>query len=108
MGSYVFPPSSSKTAVAPVTVVPSGLSCVARLTLSINVSGTPVAATVDVQFTSTGAAQNVSLPITFPAAVGVVYKVLLDILYSGSVMVGYIGTDDIVIPSATVGPIVWS
>ena len=103
----VFPPSVSKTAKAPITVSPAGLSCQAELFLGT--SPTNKAATSGlISFTSTGAQQLISLPVTMPAAGGVAYHVYLDVYAEGYLLLAYLATEDVIIPSGSVGPITWT
>jgi len=99
-------PGQAATGVAPITVQPSGLSCQAELFLGPDET-TKVATSGMVAFTSTGVAQSVRFPITMPAVGGVAYHVYLDVYADGVLLVSYVATEDIVIPSATVGPITW-
>ena len=95
-----FAPGAQKTAKAPVTVMPSGLSCQTELYL---VSGsTKVATSGLISFTSTGAAQNITFPITMPSTTGT-YKVYLDVFVSGMLIAGFVATEDVVI--AVAGPV---
>ncbi|MBA7699242.1 hypothetical protein ES703_107933 [subsurface metagenome] len=89
-----FSPSESRTAKAPIAVSPAGLSCSAELYL---VSDSTKVATSGVKtFTSTGAKQNISFPITMPGAEGT-YPVWLDVFVEGTLIGAYIGTEDVVI-----------
>lgn len=96
---------SSHTAVAPVTVTPSGLSCKGELWLTTN--GTTKNATSGmVPFTSTGASQSVRFPITMPSAAGE-FMVYLDV-YADSLLIGsYIATENVIIPGVEIGEIIW-
>lgn len=109
----VFLPGESRTAIAPITVTPSGLSCGAELYLGPD-EATKVATSGIVGFTSTGEAQSVRLPVTMPAVVGVVagesggvYHVYLDVYSGGYLLVAYIAIEDVIIASGEVGPIIW-
>ena len=86
-----FAPGVVKTAKAPVTVIPSGLNCQAELYL-----GNKAATSGLIPFTSTGAAQSVTFPITMPSTSGA-YHVYLDIFVSGILIGAYIATEDVVI-----------
>lgn len=96
---------SAHTAVAPVTVTPSGLICKGELWLTTN--GTTKNATSGmVNFTSTGAAQSVRFALTMPAVAGE-FMVYLDI-YANSMLIGsYIATENVVCPGVEIGPITW-
>ncbi len=102
----IFGPGSPKTAKVPVTVIPAGLPCQAEIFLGPNDS-TKVVTSGPVNFTSTGAAQQVSLPVTMPTVAGS-YHVYINITSGGYLIAAYVATDDVVIPSAVVGPPVWS
>lgn len=91
-----FAPGEVKSARAPITVKPSGLSCSAELYLVSN--GAKVATSGIKLFTSTGAKQDVSLPITMPGAEGV-YPVYLDIFTNGLLIGAYKAVEDVVITS---------
>ena len=102
----VMAPGESRTASAPITVRPSGLSCQAELFLGPNDS-TKVVTSGLKAFSSTGAAQTVSFPINMPTAAGQAYHVYLDIYAEGFLLVAYMATEDVIIPSGSVGPIDW-
>lgn len=88
-----FAPDEVKTARAPVTVEPSGLSCQVELAL---MSNSVKAAMSVVPFTSTGVEQPVSLPITMPGVEGT-YPVHIDILAEDLLVGAYKATEDVVI-----------
>lgn len=102
----VMAPGVSRTAVAPITVSPSGLSCQAELFLGPN-DATKVVTSGLKAFTSTGVAQPVRLPVTMPTAGGVAYHVYLDIFVNGYRLLAYTATEDVIIPAGEVGPITW-
>ncbi|GAI59978.1 unnamed protein product [marine sediment metagenome] len=102
----VMAPGVARTAVAPIAVSPSGLSCQAELFLGPN-DTTKVATSGMKAFSSTGAAQSVRLPVTMPTAGGVAYHVYLDVYANGYQILAYQATEDVVIPSGEVGPITW-
>lgn len=102
----VMAPGVTRTAVAPITVMPSGMSCQAELFLGPN-DATKVATSGLKAFTSTGAAQSVRLPVTMPTAGGVAYHVYLDVYVNSYRILAYQATEDVVIPSGEVGPIIW-
>ncbi|KKN87082.1 hypothetical protein LCGC14_0263520 [marine sediment metagenome] len=99
-------PGVARTAVAPITVSPAGLSCQAELFLGPN-DATKVATSGRKAFISTGAAQSVRLPVTMPTAGGVAYHVYLDVFVNGMRFLVYQATEDVIIPAGTVGPITW-
>lgn len=102
----VIGPGATRTAVAPITVSPSGLSCAAELFLGPD-EATKVATSGPVVFTSTGAPQSVSFPVTMPSPGGFAYHVYLDVYADGFLIVAYIATEDVIIPYGEVGPIIW-
>ncbi|HUV56321.1 MAG TPA: hypothetical protein VMV84_03730 [Dehalococcoidales bacterium] len=102
----VMAPGVSRTAVAPITVSPSGLSCQAELFLGPN-DTTKVATSGKKSFASTGASQSVSLPVTMPTTGGVAYKVFLDVFANGYRILAYQATEDVIIPSGSVDEIIW-
>jgi len=103
----VMAPGVSRIAVAPITVSPSGLGCQAELFLGPN-DTTKVATSGLKAFTSTGAAQSISLPVTMPTAGGVAYKVFLDVFVNGYRLLAFQATEDVIVPAGEVGPIVWT
>lgn len=102
----VMAPGDPRTAVAPITVSPSGLACSAELFLGPD-EATKVATSGSVAFTSTGAPQSVSFPVTMPSPGGFAYHVFLDVYANGYLIVSYIATEDVIIPAGAVGPITW-
>ena len=102
----VMAPGVRRTAVAPITVSPSGLSCQAELFLGPN-DATKVATSGLKAFTSTGAVQSVRLPVTMPTPGGLAYHVYLDIFVNGMRLLAYQATEDVIIPAGQVGPITW-
>ena len=102
----VMAPGDTRTAVAPITVSPSGLACSAELYLGPD-EATKVATSGLIAFTSTGVAQSVSFPVTMPSPGGFAYHVYLDVYANGYLIVAYIATEDVIIPSGEVGPITW-
>jgi hypothetical protein len=106
MATQYFVAGASKTPKAPIKVEPSGMSCSAELWLSTD-AATKAATSGKVSFTSTGALQNVSLPVTLPTAGGT-YKVYLDVYYGTTVLGNYVATDSVAVIAITVGDITWS
>ncbi len=86
-----FAPGQTKTARAPITVKPAGLSCQAELYL-----GAKMATSGLKPFTSTGAEQSITFPLTMPSAAGT-YPVYLDIFVAGQLIGAYQATEDVVI-----------
>lgn len=101
-----FSPSSAHTAIAPVVVKPSGLNCEAELFLGPNET-TKVATSGLVAFTSTGASQDISLPVTMPSADGT-YHVFIDVYAEGILIAAYQAIEDVVIsPPVPLAPCVY-
>lgn len=101
----IMAPGVTRTAVAPITVTPSALSCSGELYLGPS-PATKVATSGVKAFTSTGAAQSVRFPVTMPAAGGV-YHAYLDVYVNGLLIGAFIATEDVIIATAIVGPISW-
>ena len=99
-------PGSPATATAQITVSPAGLSCSAELFLGPD-EATKVATSGARAFNSTGAPQPVNFPVTMPSPGGFAYHVFLDVYANGYLIVSYIATEDVVIPSGEVGPVTW-
>ena len=111
MDDPLFLVSVSKVANLPITILPSGLAC--RVELFLGVNDTTKAATSGlITFTSTGAQQSVPCPITMPASGGAAYHVYMDVDISDGAnwqrFAEYQATNDIIIPSGSVGPVTWS
>ncbi len=106
MDDPIFGPGIPKTAVIPITVSPSGLSSEVELFLGPN-DTTKIATSGLIPFTSTGVQQSVSLPITMPSPGGDAYHVYIDVYAEGYLLVAYVATEDVLIPSGEVGPPVW-
>ncbi len=98
-------PGSAHTAVAPITIIPSGIACSAELYLGPS-PGSKVVTSGSKSFTSTGAAQSVRFPVTMPTTGGT-YHVYLDVYAGGYLLASYVATEDVVTVTATVGPITW-
>ena len=90
-----FAPSESKTAVAPIAVMPSGLSCEAEVFLGPD-DMTKVATSGRIPFTSTGASQDVRLPVTMPVSEGT-YHVYVDVYVEGLLIAAYQAIEDVII-----------
>ncbi|MBA7614750.1 hypothetical protein ES703_22019 [subsurface metagenome] len=95
-----FAPGEAKVARAPITVRPSGLSCQAEVFLGPN-EMTKVATSGLVPFTSTGASQNVRLPLIMPSTEGS-YHAYIDVYIEGILIAAYRALEDVVIVSVPV------
>lgn len=103
----MIPPGTTKTAVAPITAKPAGMSCEAKLFLGPN-DTTEVVSSGRVGFVSTGASQPVRLTITPAAAVaGASYHVYIDVSTNGYRFLAYKATEDVVVPGGKIDPVVW-
>lgn len=90
-----FSPGSAHIYIAPITVSPSGLSCETELYLGPD-EMTKVVTSGLVAFTSTGASQDIRLPVTMPSTEGT-YHGYIDV-YAGGVLIGaYVLIEDVVI-----------
>ena len=92
-----FTPSAQKTAVAPISMSPAGLSCEAELFLGPN-DVTKVASSGLKPFLSTGSPQQVTFLVTMPATPGT-YHVYVDVRAGGQLILAYIGSENVVIAS---------
>ncbi len=106
MDDPIFAPSAAKTATAPITASPAGMACTAELFIGPNAT-TKTATSGLISFTSTGSAQNVSLPINMPASGGASYHVYIDVYAGGIKFLSYIATEDVLIPGGSIGTITW-
>ncbi len=102
----VFPPGAAKVAKVTIDIDPSGLPLEMQVWLGTSPAGPKVAASSKIAFTSTGSNQVVNCPITMPSAGGD-FNVYIDILYEGALVLGFIGTEPVIIISGTLGPITW-
>lgn len=106
MEDPVFAAGEMKTAVAPITILPSGLNCEVELFLGSD-DQTKVASSGLISFISTGSQQMVSIAIQMPSPGGALYHVYLDVSVEGTPILGAQGIEDVIIPTGSVGPIVW-
>ena len=99
-------PGSTHTATVPVIEKPSGMACTAELYLTTD--GTTKVATSGPQpFTSMGVSQNVPLEVIMPTPGGLSYMVYIDIVSGGVVIDALQGSENVIVPSVTIGPITW-
>jgi hypothetical protein len=106
MADQVFTPNVQKTATVPVTVVPAGLACTIEVFLGVTDTN-PVATSGKLAFTSTGAVQNLACPIRMPATGGT-YNTYVNVMYGTAMIVGFVGTDHVIIATGVIGPPVWT
>jgi hypothetical protein len=100
-----FGPGQAETARIPITVKPAGVTCQVELFLGPD-QNTKIATSHLISFVSTGAEQPVLAPITMPTTEAT-YHVYVD-LWSGSLSLQrYVSTQDVIIVSGVVGPIIW-
>lgn len=90
-----FAPGEAKTAIAPITISPAGLSCEVELFLGPD-ELTKLATSGRIPFTSTAVAQDISFPVTMPEVEGT-YPVFLDVFVAGQLIGAYKATEDVVI-----------
>jgi len=90
-----FGPGTAKTAITPITVNPSGLSCQAELFLGPD-EITKEATSGPVAFISTGARQDVRLPLTMPSDPDT-YHAYIDVYAEGMLIAAYQAIEDVVI-----------
>jgi len=107
MDDPILPPGAAKTATVPVTAKPAGMACEVELFLGPN-DTTKVATSGRKPFTSTGALQNVTCPVTMPTNGGSAYHVYIDVYTGGYKFIAGIATEDVVIPGGSIGPIDWA
>ena len=108
MDDPILGPGSSHGPSFPITMTPSGQPCTVELYLTKDSGATKAATTSPQAFTSTGAAQNVPMPALVMPTVSADYQVFIDAKMGGLLVKGFIGSDDVIIPGATVGPVTWS
>ncbi|MBA7666558.1 hypothetical protein ES703_74639 [subsurface metagenome] len=89
-----FNPGEERVAIATFPTKPAGLECTAELWLGSDL--TKVATSGEIPFTSTGASQSISLPITLPGVEGV-YPVHLSVFSNGLRIAEFRGDEDVVI-----------
>ncbi|MBA7628105.1 hypothetical protein ES703_35575 [subsurface metagenome] len=95
-----FAPGEVKTAIAPVTVQPSGLSCEAEVFLGPN-ELTKVATSGLIPFVSTGVSQGVRLPVPMPTVEGT-YHVYIDVYAEGLLIAAYQALEDVIVQEAAI------
>ena len=106
MEDPVFQPGVAKVAQMSISIAPAGLNCTVEAFLTAD--GTTKSVTTGaLAFTSTSAAQNVSLPITMPATGGLQYSVYIDIYVEGTLYGQYIGSEYVIIPGVSDPTITW-
>ena len=91
----------------PITMLPASQSGQAYVFLTSDSAGSTVVATgTTVPFTSTGASQNVALPITVPAG-GALYYAFVAVYENGIAIGAYPQTNTIAVGQVTVGQGTW-
>jgi hypothetical protein len=108
MDDPILGPGSSHVASFPVTMTPSGQACTVELYLTVDNGATKAATTGPQAFTSTGAPQSVPMPALVMPTASADYKVFVDPKMGGVLTNPKVGSDDVIIPGAVVGPITWS
>ncbi len=96
------------TLTVPITMLPASQSGSAYVYLSSDAGGATVVSTGGTQsFTSTGAAQNVALPITVPSGGGSYYVWV--VVYENGIGIGaFAQTNTVIVGGVTVGQGAWS
>ena len=107
MEDPILGPGSSHVAAFPVTMTPSGQPCTVELYLTKDSGATKTATTGPQAFTSTGSAQSVPMPALVMPTVSADYQVFIDAKMGGVLVKGFIGSDDVIIPGAIIGPVSW-
>lgn len=93
------------TAIGRFPVTPAGVPCTAELWLGPD-PNTKVATSGPLAFTSTGAEQAISFPVTMPVG-GYEYRVFLDI-YAGDIPLAlYEATEMVTVPGVGIPVITW-
>ncbi len=96
------------TATVPITVVPTSLAGSLTVILTTDSAGANIAYTsATVAFTSTAALQNVSVPVTVPAAGGTWY-VWVGVTLSGINLGMFAQGNTLTGQSIAIGTIIWS
>jgi len=103
----VLAPGATKTVIVPVTVKPAGMACEIEVFLGPN-STTKIVTSGRKPFTSTGASQNVTCPVTMPTEGGAAYHVFIDVYTGGFLFLAGKATEDVVIPGGSIGPVTWA
>jgi len=103
----VFAAGSTHNANMSISVSPAVMPCEAELFLSIDGGATKAATSSPIGFVSTGASQNVILPVTMPMVGGLYYTVYVDIFIEGLLFAGFEGTEGIIIPLVGTATITW-
>ena len=108
MAANIFLPGAVKSAAITLTLETAlvGLAMTADLFLSAD-GGNTKAATGGVKNFTAAATQTFNYSITMPTA-GNDYKAYFDINYQGTMIMGFVDINDIVVPSGSVTPIVWT
>ncbi len=99
-----FAPGEAKTAIAPITAKPAGMNCEAELFLGPD-ELTKAASSDRIPFVSTGARQNVSLPIAMPSEGS--YHGYIDVFTEGMRFLAYKTKEDIVVELIEPEPEPW-
>jgi hypothetical protein len=108
MEDPILGPGSSHVATVPVTVTPGNQASTIELYLTTDNGATKAVTTGPKSFTSTGSQQSVTMPTLAMPTTSAQYKVFCDVKMGGILIGAYVGSDDVIIPGATVGPITWS
>jgi len=108
MANILVVPGRASIATVPIKVVPSGLSSSVGVVLTSDAAGNnAVLQTSQKTFTSTGALQNVQVPVTIPVTGGFFY-VWVSVQISGISVGIWSQGDTLIAQSVEVGTIIWS
>ena len=99
----------SHTLTVPITMMPASQSGSAYVELTSDSAGSnQVASGTPTNFTSTGAAQNVAMPITVPSGGSGIYYVWIVVSENGIVVGAFPQSNTITVGQVTVGQGSWS
>jgi hypothetical protein len=103
----VFLAGSIHTAKVSILVSPGGMSCAAEVFLSTDGGATKAVTSGPISFVSTGANQNILLPVTMPSAGGNYYTVHAGISIEGSLLAEFQVTEEVIVPLVGPPTIIW-
>ena len=103
----IFGPSVTKSPTIPVDISPAGLNSTLEIFIGPN-DTTKVATSGQIPFVSSGNVQQIVAPITMPAEGGAAFHVYVDVDVEGTPLVSLIATEDVIIPSGSIGPVDWT
>jgi hypothetical protein len=108
MATIVVIPGSSINGTVPIKVLPAGVSSSAGIELTTDSAGATIAyQSAQKAFTSTGAFQNVVVPVVVPAAGGLFY-VWVNVMLSGILVGVFAQGNTLTAQGVEVGQVTWS